>query len=490
MIRLHDALSRARLRDGRSADGDDDSHRDTPDAHRAQTDHLPGGPWAEDAPATDLRQLDPDLRDAPAPDPPSSMSAARFTEPQLVVAAAPRRRRAMFAVAGLAAFVALATYGAMAGSGAPSDTVTVARGDIHRVVGARGRVEPMAEVRLSASTLGRIAAVYVSEGDDVVEGQVLAQMDDSELRAQVAQAQARVEEALAHQAEVEIGARPQELDAARARGREAEAVAREAISAFERARRLNEGGIVSIAELDAARGRSEVATAQHEAARHQLALLEAGSRSELRRAALAQVKRARADAAYANALLAQTTVRAPISGKILHRFMNPGEVIALQRPQPIVTLADTRRIQVRAEVDETDARFVKPGQSAIVTSSAVLGREFKGTVIEIGTSAGRKSLLSENPAEPVDTKVVEVIIGLSDSYAWTFGTNVDASISVERRDNVVIVPQSAVRTADGRSVVTVRERNADHVRPVQVGAGDDASVEVVSGLREGEVVVR
>ena len=489
MIRLYDALER-RLKDrqsGKAIDSNEagDPHQ-APAAYRARTDHLPGGPWAEDPTETDLRELD-DLPSAhPARiEPP--ISSATFAQHAQV---APRPRYAMFALCGLLIFVSLALYGALAGAGASSDTFQVARGNIRKVVSARGRVEPVAEVRVSASTLGRIAAVMVNEGDTVVEGQALAQMDDSELRAQVAQAAARLEEALARLSEIELGARPEEVATARAREREAHAVQQDATEAFERARVLSQGGLIATAELDTARGRREVAAAQYQGALQQLALVEAGSREEVKQAARAHVKSARADADYARALLDQTTIRAPMSGKIIHRFMNPGEVISLQRPQPIVTLADTSRIQVRAEVDETDARFIKAGQSVTLTSGAVRGREFAGTVTEVGSTAGRKSLLSENPAEPVDTRVVEAIVALSDSYAWTFGTNVDVIIKVDHRDDVLVVPHSAVRQVDGKAVVTVRQGDADTARPVQLGVGDDAFVEIVGGLKDGDMVLR
>ncbi len=406
----------------------------------------------------------------------------------------PTRRKARWGVLSAALLLALAALyagvTAVRGSGG-GDTFEVARGRIHRVIAGKGRIEPYAELRLTASLPGRIKAILVEEGEIVRRGQLLVQMQDDELRAQLAQAQARVEEANARLAEVEAGPRPQELEAARARVREVAAVLQEAGAVLNRTRALFEKGTIPRAQLDEAERRHAVAVAQHRTAVEEISLLESGAREEVRRAAQAQVKTAEADVQHVRAVLDQAAVRAPVAGKIVHRFMQPGEVIVMQRPQPILTLADLSRIQVRVEIDETDARYLEVGQPVEITSSAYAGRVFTGRLAEIGATAGRKSLVSEDPAAMVDTKVVEVIVTLPESNAWTFGVTVDAAVTVEHRENVPVVPRSALRQAGGETTVMVRRADGSFVRqPIRTGAGDEDFVEVVSGLKDGDVVQR
>lgn len=405
----------------------------------------------------------------------------------------PTRRRVRWGLVSAALLLALlAVYaGVTAMRGRDEDaTFEVRRGRIHRVVAGKGKIEPYAELRLTASLPGRIKSILVAEGDLVRRGQVLVQMQDEELRAQLAQAQARLEEAQARYAEVEAGPRPQELEAARARVREVAAVLQEAGTVLNRTRALFEKGTIPRAQLDEAERRHAVAIAQHRTAVEEISLLESGARQEVRRAALAQVKTAEADVQHVRALLDQTTVRAPVAGQIVHRFMQPGEVIVMQRPQPILTLADLSRIQVRVEIDETDARYLEVGQPVEVTSNAYPGRVFTGRVAEIGATAGRKSVVSDDPAAMLDTRVVEVIVTLPESNAWTFGVTVDAAVTVEHRENVPIVPRTAVRQAGRETTVMVRRGESYERQPIRTGAGDDDHVEVVSGLKDGDVVLR
>jgi HlyD family secretion protein len=379
---------------------------------------------------------------------------------------------------------------AAAGGAGASPTVEARRGAIHRVVAGKGKIEPRAELRLTAPVMGRIKAILVAEGADVKRGDVLVQMDDEHVRAQLSQALALLDEARARRADLTAGARPQELESARARERESGAVLVEAAAALDRARTMFERGIIPRAQVEEAERRHGVALAQNQNARQQLSLLESGARDDVLQAALAQVRRAEAEVQLARAQLAQTTVRAPVSGRIIQRFMNPGEVIVLQRPQPILTLADLSRIQVRAEVDEGEARFLTAGQPAAITVAAFPGRTFKGTVVEIGRTAGRKTLTSEDPSEMVDTKVVETIIELTDAHPWTFGVTVEVSVVVEHRENVLVVPRSAVREENGQMSVMIQSGQSFSRQPIRVAAADDDHYEVVAGLKEGDVVLR
>jgi multidrug resistance efflux pump len=325
--------------------------------------------------------------------------------------------------------------------------------------------------------LGRITAVLVEEGEVVRQGQALVQMQDDDLRAQLAQAEARLEEAQARLAEIEAGARPQELEAARAQEREAGAVLDAATAALARSRELFAGGLTARAELDEAERQRKVALAQAESARERLSLIEAGAREEVRRAARAQVKTAEADVAHARVLVDHSVIRAPVAGKVLRRFMQPGEVIVMQR-RSRSDLADLSRI--RCARRSTRPTPVSRGRTAGIAADAYRGRVFKGTVVAVGATAGRKNLISEKPAEPMDAKVVEVLIELPDPHPWTFGMSVDVSVTVEARDDVPVVPRSAVKQEHGGATVLVRKGGSFVPQAVRIGASDADYVEILA----------
>jgi ABC exporter DevB family membrane fusion protein len=397
-----------------------------------------------------------------------------------------RLPRIVAAVTVLAAMVAAFLY---ARTPASAVTHVVRTGAISEVIAGKGKVEPPAEVRVSAKMLGRLKAVHVNEGDIVRQGDLLATMDDEELVAQLARARAGLEQSRARYAEVLAGPRPQEVEAATAQVREAEAIRTEASASLERLERLFGEGLVAAAQRDEARLRSEVADAQLRAANERLTLLLAGARPEVRAAAGAEVQRAEAEVRAAEAQLANARVPAPISGRVLRRYMEPGEVIVLQRPQPIVTLADVSRVLVRTEIDETDLRKVRVGQSAIVHSDAYPSRSFAGRVVEVGRSVGRRAIDSEDPTAMMDARVLEAIVELEPGAPLQFGLTVDVEIASEERHDAVLVPHQALIERGGATFVRVRADGRDAERQVRVGLDDGTNVEIVSGLEAGAVVL-
>jgi ABC exporter DevB family membrane fusion protein len=376
------------------------------------------------------------------------------------------------------------------GTAGGADLFTVRQGDLRRLVAGRGRIEPYAEYRVSANVLGRVKTIYAAEGQQVARGDLLAEMDAEEFSAAVAQARARLAEARARHAEVMAGPRPEELAAARARVQEAEAVLDESTQALHRGRRLLAEGTISRAQFDEIERQQSVAAARYAAAVEELNLVAAGPRTELRDAVRAQVSQAEADLQRAMVTLSYAKILAPVDGTVLRRFMEPGEVVVLQRPQPILTLADMSRVRVTAEIDETDIPFVRPSQKVIVTSDAYPGREFEGVVSSIGWEVGRKRIQSDDPAEMLDTKVVETEIALSPAdVRWTAGASVDVEIVALEEKNVLIVPVAAVEDRDGEHWVRVQRGQSSAPTRVTLGGHDQQFREVRAGLSAGDVVL-
>ena len=95
---------------------------------------------------------------------------------------------------------------------------------------------------------------------------------------------------------------------------------------------------------------------------------------------------------------------------------------------PIVTIADRSALRVRVDVDEADVSKIAVGQEAYVTADAFDGIKFRGRVVRVGQLLGKKNIRTDEPAERVDTKILEVLVQLDDGHELPLGLRVQAFI--------------------------------------------------------------
>jgi HlyD family secretion protein len=120
----------------------------------------------------------------------------------------------------------------------------------------------------------------------------------------------------------------------------------------------------------------------------------------------------------AKARLDKCTVKAPLSGTVLRTFLKARESVSTVFPQPIISLADTSQMRVRAEVDERDVGRVHLGQSVIVLADAYPDKKFAGRVSRVSAVMGRKKVRTGDPAEKSDRDVLEVFIDLHEKEGF------------------------------------------------------------------------
>jgi len=297
------------------------------------------------------------------------------------------------------------------------------------VAAGPGVVEALSEeIRVSSQVGGRLQRVLVDEGDAVSAGQVLAVIENADYRARVASAEATLRLREADARRIHNGAREQERRDAAAALREADAVLANVAADVQRRRDLFEETVISRAELDKAEEQFGVARARVDSARERVSLVEAGAREEERARADADVALARASLDEARATLEKTFVRAPIDGVVFRRHRRAGESVSTQFDSPIVTLADRSRVRVRVDVDETDVAKLGDGQPAYVTAAAFGDRRFAGRVVRVGRMLGKKNIRTDEPAERIDTKVLETLVELDDGRELPLGLRVQAFI--------------------------------------------------------------
>jgi multidrug resistance efflux pump len=279
----------------------------------------------------------------------------------------------------------------------------------HELV-APAMVEATGErIDLAFEQPGRVAEVLVHEGERVAAGQIVARLDARLPRARVAKAEAALAAAEARRDAAFHGARAEEIRRAEAEAAAAHAEARDRARNHGRAQSLLAQAAISTAEADSAETAAASSAGQASAAEARLKLLRQGSRDEDKREAAAAVGAAAAELEEARAILAQTELRAPTAGTVLRRYVEPGEQVILQPLTVALVIADLDRLQLRAEVDESDVAHVSTGQRGYATAETFGDRKIAGHVERVMRELGRKRLVTDDPRARVDTRVLEVL---------------------------------------------------------------------------------
>ncbi len=302
---------------------------------------------------------------------------------------------------------------------------------------APGRVEPYGEEReVGARAPGLLIAVHVDENDRVEAGQVLAEVDRSELEAERLAALATIALREAERTRLVNGARSQERQAAKARLSAAEAGLALARKEHGRVAPLATDGVLTAADLDRAVERLESATAQTSEAAKQLALIEASARRDDVLIADAQIAVAQTRLRTIDAMLEKTYVRAPVAGTVLRRHRRQGEIVGTVPPTTLFVIGDLSKRMIRAEIDELDVARIHEGDRVEVVADAYPGERFGGKVTRVAQRVGGKTVTTERPQERQDRKVLDALVELDPGSELPVGLRVD----------VFVVPRAASET--------------------------------------------
>lgn len=300
------------------------------------------------------------------------------------------------------------------------------------MVVAPGRVEPVSEeVKIGSELDGRLRQVFVDEGDSVRKGQVIAVLDNGDSAARVELAKADLAGKQAALERLLNGSRVEERREARATIREAEAVLATARAERERRQSLLDRGAISRSEFTTFDRDYQVALARLDAAKERHAVVDAPARSDDRMRAEADIASAKAQIREAEAALEKTYIRSPLNGVVLRRYLKTGESVSSNGNTPIVSLGDTARLRVRADIDETDVARVRIGQPAYVLADAYGKQRFTGRITRIGQALGRKNVRTDEPTERIDTKILETLIELDPGQNLPVGLRVDTYVPAQ-----------------------------------------------------------
>jgi HlyD family secretion protein len=387
-------------------------------------------------------------------------------------------KRVLLIAGGILVLAALVVAGIRQGGKEKGTKVyaeAAARRDISEVIKATGEIDPREKVNISAHVVGKIEKLYVKEGDEIRAGRPFLELEKQAYVAQRDQWAAQLRS-------MQTGVRKAEVMLADAKVK------------GDRARRLSQEGIAT---------RQDLETAELQESSAKLALDEA---HEAVHQTQANLEKAKDD-------LSKTTIYAPLTGRVIKLNAEEGEVVVsgtMNNPGSVIgTIADLSEILAKVDVDETEIVDVAVGQQAVLKVDALPGREYRGRVVEVGSSGSSKA------AQP-DVTFFEVKILMENAdAALRPGMSVRAEIQAKTHEKAVVVPIQAVverpplggegKTAsaapaaagsDGdeevKVVFTVEKTGKGakvHQREVATGISDETHVEILSGLKSGETVV-
>ena len=257
----------------------------------------------------------------------------------------------------------------------------------------------LVDAQLSFKYPGRVAERLVDEGQRVKAGQLLAKLDDSEQVQEVALRRAELAAAKALLAELEAGSRPQEIAAAEAVLRSAQAERERAELDFQRQQELLQRNAIPAREFETARAQLKVAEARVAEAGERARLVQAGPRPETILQARARTEQAAAALALAQTRLDQTRLVSTLDGVVLSHHVEAGEFVAAGTP--VVTVADTVHMWVRAYLAQPDLNRVRLGQKVAIRTDGAPGRAHEGTVAFISSEAEFTPKTVQTPKERV-----------------------------------------------------------------------------------------
>ena len=327
-------------------------------------------------------------------------------------------------------------------------TAPVTRGTLSLTVAATGTITPYTEVELKSKASGEIISFPFQEGDILSKGKVAVRLDPETERSRVNQANANLLIAEAKLEKAKITLQDEELR-------------------LKRQKSLFADKVISRQDLDnrtfsVGRAVSDVKIAKAELIRAKETLKEARDR------------------------LADTEIKAPLSGTILKKYVEEGQVIASTTSSAsegtlLFIMADLAKIYIEAMVDETDIGRIITGQPVTISVDAYREKIFNGQVIRIAPKGRIESTIT----------VFDVIVEVNDKDKKMLKPmmTANAEILIDRKVNVLLIPSEAVRQVKNKTGVYKALNNEAIWVPVSTGSSDGILTEIEGNISEGEEVI-
>ena len=348
-------------------------------------------------------------------------------------------------------------------------TIAAKKGDVTTLVTATGTVEPITQVEVGTQVSGVVEKIYVDYNSVVTEGQLIAELDKTNLRAALTQAQAAYDNAVSQRNYMQ--------------------------TIYDRQKTLYDNQVISKSDFDDSQYNFETAK---------------GTVTQR----LSDLERARTNLSYAD-------IYSPIDGVVLSRAIDEGQTVAASFSTPtLFTIAqDLKEMQVEADVDEADIGGVKDGQRVTFTVDAYLGQTFEGTVTQIRLDPTVTSnvvtytvvIKANNPdlkLKPGLTATISIYtlelkdVLTAEAKAINFKPTPPVMMAYNEQQNITVEPPKGQPRPEGENkgqarpedenssrVWVLGENGAISPKKVTLGASDGVNVQILSGIDDGDQLV-
>jgi len=358
----------------------------------------------------------------------------------------------------------------------PVEVAVVHKGSLHRRLQLTGTVVPEAKVDIFSKVSGILEAIEVEQGDIVHTDQVLALVEREEREARLQESRAALDVLKARWAQMETGARPEEISQAEELVRQTEARWRNSLDNYKRLKTLKERDFISQQHLDEAMLQVTLSEAEHNSAKEKLTLLRKGARQEDRDALLAQIRQAEATLKLARINLKNATIRAPITGIVSKRFLDRGAFVSMNTPLIRIVAMDI--VKVVVPVVEGELAQLQAGSTAEIQVDAYPNELFEGSVVRISPTVDPESRSAE----------VEIQVN-NDDHRLKPGMFARVSIMVQQRDHVLLLRRESLLRENGPPKVFVYDNGKASIKSVRLGLKGEQYVEIIAGVAQGDEVI-
>ncbi|MGP4732921.1 MULTISPECIES: efflux RND transporter periplasmic adaptor subunit [unclassified Psychrobacter] len=381
-------------------------------------------------------------------------------------------------------------------------TATVEVGDIENNVMASGKVKALNTVDVGAQVSGEVKRLYVEVGDEVKQGDLIAQIDQVTQKNSLSNEQASLEqsEAALQSAQAESLSKQASLKSAYADLASRQSELKQAQSDFARLQDLVAIDAISQQEYDTqatsvetAKAAVANARAAIDTAKAAIATTEANINSQQ-----AALRKSRTNVSTAEEDLSYTTIRAPISGTVVSITTEQGTTVNANQTAPtLVTLADLSTVRINAQISEADVINVNAGMPAYFNIIGNPDQQYDATLTAIEPAPEQISSTSSTDAAIYYVGYVEVP---NPDRLFRIDMTAQIYIIVNEAKNALLVPSTVIqekrakgkekgKAATGKFVRVLKEDGTVEERTVEVGIDNRVNAQILSGLKEGEEVI-
>lgn len=354
------------------------------------------------------------------------------------------------------------------------EVVHATRQKLNAAITSNGKVEPISPYVMQARFPTFVEKVSAAEGQAVRRGQVILALQAADERALLAQARASLIAAESDLKNAQAGGAPDEVAQVESDLKKEQLEVADLQRKQQALKQLLEKQATTQAEVAANELQLERAWASLQVLQTKKDDLARRAALDTQRAALA-VQQARDQIAALEAKVASATIVSPVDGTLYSLPVHVGDYVKVG--DVLAAMADLRRVQVRAFVDEPDLGWLAPHQPVQITWDALEGHLWNGETVQIP-----KQVVARNTRS-----VGEVLCSVDNSKLELLpNVNVEVRILVRERPNALVVPRAAVRTDDGRRYVFLLDGDRVHKKEINVGIASATMYEVLAGVSEGD----